>query len=235
MLYRVVFVGAVFVVAGCGSSGDARPDVGALAARVTQQTAGKSAHVAFAMTSGAEQVTGEGGYRVGPDLAADFNITAAAGPTRFIMLDKTIYLQRPGQTWVRYAGNRPEVSQLAASMVGQTDIGAQIAKLRTAGTVTGTADETIEGRPATRYAIDVDVAKLAAAEPDPVLRAALNSLHDKGTSTLPYILWLDRDNLPVRTSITGPASVTATYTHWGEPLEVNPPPADQITDAPTRT
>src|SRR5207249_849161 len=105
---------------GCGSGGDqdAHPGVGTVASTVTERTAGKSAHVAFALTSGATQITGEGGYRLGPDLAADFNLTAADGPTRFILLDKTIYLRRPNQSWLRYAASRPEVNQLASSMVG---------------------------------------------------------------------------------------------------------------------
>jgi hypothetical protein len=234
MRSAVVAFGLALVVAGCGTSGGDRPDVGALAATVTAHTAGKSAHVAFALTSGASQVTGEGGYRVGPDLAADFNITAPDGPTRFIMLDKTIYLRRPNQPWLRFAASRPEVNQLATSMIGQADIGAQISKLHAAGTITGTADESLEGHPATRYTIDVDVAKLIDTEPDPVVKASLKSLRDKGTTRIPYTLWVDRDNLPIRITIDGPASVTTTYTHWGDPVVVVAPPADQVTEAPTR-
>jgi LppX_LprAFG lipoprotein len=211
------------LVVGCGSSSD-RSDLAALAASVTSQTAGKkSAHVTFALSSGPTVVTGEGGYRVDPDLAADFSISAPDGPTRFIMLDKSIYLQRPGQAWQRFAADRPEVSQLAAAMVTQADIGKQIDKLRTAGTLTATADETIEGRQATRYNIDVSVPKLIAAEPDPVLKASLTSLRDKGTSTIPYTLWVDHDNLPVRMTVAGPATATTTYTDWGTPIQVTAP------------
>jgi hypothetical protein len=233
MRSAAIVVALALVASGCGTSGG-RPDVGELAATVTAQTAGKSAHVAFALTNGASQVTGEGGYRVGPDLAADFSITAADGRTRFIMLDKTIYLQRPDKGWLRFPASRPDVSQLASSMIGQADIGQQISKLRAAGTITGTADESFEGQPTTRYTIDVDVAKLADSEPDAVLKASLKSLRDKGTTKLPYTLWVDRNNRPVRITVDGPASVTTTYTHWGEPIDVTAPPADQVTDAPVR-
>lgn len=211
------------LVAGCGSSSD-RSDLGALAASVTSQTAGKkSAHVTFALASGPTVVTGEGGYRIDPDLAADFSISAPDGPTRFIILSKTIYLQRPGQAWQRFAADRPEVSQLVAAMVTQADIGKQIDKLRTAGTLTATADETIEGHPATRYNIDVSVAKLIATEPDAVLKASLTTLRDKGITTIPYTLWIDRDNLPIRMTVAGPATATTTYTDWGTPLQVTAP------------
>jgi hypothetical protein len=212
------------MVAGCGSADGGRSDLGSLAATVTAQTAGKkSAHVTFALASGATVVTGEGAYRVGPDLAADFDIKAPDGPTRFIMLDKTIYLRRGNDGWVRFAADRAEVSQLATAMIAQADIGKQIDKLRTAGTITATTDETIEARPATRYSIDVDVAKLIAAEPDRVLKAGLQSLRDKGITTIPYTLWIDRDNLPVRITVAGPASASTTYTHWGEPVQVSAP------------
>lgn len=224
------------MVAGCGSGPGEQSTVDSLATAVTTQTAGKSAHVAFALTNGATQLTGEGGYRVGPDLAADFNISAPDGPTRFIMLDKTIYLLPPkastAKPWLRFPASRPDVSQLANSMIGQADIGGQLAKLRSAGTVTSTADESLEGVATTRYSIAVDVARLADSEPDAVLKSSLKALRDKGITTIPYTLWLDRANLPLRISIDGPASVTTTYTHWGEPITVTAPPPDQTTDAP---
>ncbi len=81
------------LVAGCGAASDDRSDLGSLAAAVSERTAGKkSAHVTFALASGPTVVTGEGGYRVAPDLAADFTITAPDGLSRFIVLDKTVYL-----------------------------------------------------------------------------------------------------------------------------------------------
>ena len=236
MRSAAIVVGLALVACGCGTDGGGeRPDVGSLAATVTAQTAGKSAHVAFALTTGATQVTGEGGYRLGPDVAADFSIAGPDGPTRFIMLDKTIYLQRAENAWLRFPSSRPEVSQLANSMIGQADVGRQIEKLRAAGTVTAVADESLEGRPATRYAIEADVAKLIDAEPDAVLKASLKALRDQGTTKIPYTLWIDRANLPVRITVDGPASATTTYTRWGEPVDVLAPPADQITDAPPRT
>lgn len=234
MRTAVVAVCVGLVLTGCGSE-EARPDVGTLAASVTAQTADKkSAHVTFALSSGATQITGEGGYRVGPDLAADFSIVAPDGETRFIMLDKTIYLRPPDKGWLRFPSSRADVSQLATSMIGQADIGRQLEKLRTAGTITSTSEDSLEGRPATRYTIEVDVTRLADAEPDAVLKAGLKSLRDKGITKLPYTLWVDRENLPLRINVDGPASVTTTYTRWGEPVEVVPPPADQVTEAPTR-
>ena len=224
MRSAVIVVCLGLLVAGCGSDSAPRPDLGTLAATVSERTAGKkSAHVTFALASGPTVVTGEGGYRVSPDLAADFSVSAPDGPTRFIIVDKNIYLQRPDRAWQRFAADRPEVSQFANSMIAQADIGRQIDKLRTAGTITATAEEPVEGHPATRYTIEVDVAKLIATEPDAVLRAGLESLRSKGTTTIPYTLWVDRDGLPVRINIGGPASATTTYTNWGDPVSVTAP------------
>ena len=81
MRSAVIVVGLALVASGCGAGGGDtgdRRDVGTLAATVTAKTAGKSAHVAFALTNGASQVTGEGGYRLGPAVIRPARVVVAA-------------------------------------------------------------------------------------------------------------------------------------------------------------
>jgi hypothetical protein len=223
---------ALLVLSGCAGTGAPEtPDVGALAASVTAQTASRrSAHVTFQTAGG---TTGQGDYRVSPDVAADFSMSSALGPARFILLDKVIYLRLPqtersARPWTRFAAGSAD---LADAMIEQADIGRQLEKIRTAGTVTGTATEHLDGRPTTRYTIDVDLARLIDAERDTVVQGSLRELAKRGVTRIPYRLWLDGENLPVRIAVDLPGrSSTTDYTRWGEPVQVAAPPGNQVTD-----
>jgi hypothetical protein len=93
--------------------GGAQPDVGDLAAKVTARTANKSAHVTFELAGGTK---GEGDYRVAPGLAADFRLTGVTGRTRFVLLDKVIYLQasasRASPESPTNSGRTPKILQI---------------------------------------------------------------------------------------------------------------------------
>jgi len=101
--------------------------------------------------------------------------------------------------------------------------------MRTAGTITQTSTETLDGVRSTRYAIDVDLAKLIEAEPDAVVKGSLQALGKQGVTRISYQLWLDGQNLPakVTTSFAGKVN-SIRYSRWGEPVEVSAPPADQL-------
>ncbi|HEV2780966.1 MAG TPA: hypothetical protein VGX25_16400 [Actinophytocola sp.] len=232
----------VLIVTGCGGGAESTSgtDIGALAADVTAQLAGRtSAHVTFEVTGGA---TGDGGYRTTPDLAADFTMTGPDGPSRFIMLDGIMYVrpprpEQPARPWLRFAAGRQDVAALAGAMIEQADIGRQLGRLRQAGTITATATETVDGQPVYRYKIDLDVARLAEAEADHVLKTGLRELRAQGVERIPYELWLDGTGLPVKITMDLPgqsAKLTIGYTRWGEPVDVTAPPADQVIDAPDR-
>jgi hypothetical protein len=208
---RGSLLGLLLVLSGCSGTGAPEtPDVGALAASVTAQTASrKSAHVTFQTAGG---TTGQGDYRVSPDLAADFSMSSALGPTRFILLDKVIYLRLPqseGSTrpWIRFARFAAGTDGLVDAMIEQADIGRQLEKIRTAGTVT----EHLDGLPTTRYTIDVDLARLIDAERDTVVQGSLRELAKRGVTSIPYSCgWTARTcrcGSP-STSPAGPAPLT---------------------------
>jgi hypothetical protein len=218
---RKALVGLALVLSGCGVGGGARqPSVDTLASTVTAQTARKnSAHVAFELDKG---TTGEGVYRTSPRFAADFIVTMQGGPTHLIVLDKEIYLQQQAKPWVRSTGS----ADLAESMTAQADIGRQLARMQAAGTITATVSEYVDGRRTTRYSIDVDIAKLAEVERDSVVQAGLRDLRRQGVARIPYQLWLDEENLPVKVVVTVPGQIsTVRYTKWGEPIDVKAPPS----------
>lgn len=217
---RKALIGLVLLLSACGVDGDTQPAADALAATVTAQTARKNtAHVAFELDKG---TAGEGVYRTAPQFAADFTVTMPDGPAHLILVDKAIYLQRQAKPWVRVTEGSAD---LAGAMTAQADIGRQLARMKAAGTITSTASEEVDGRPTTRYSIDVDVDKLAEAERDSVVQASLRELRKQGVTRIPYRLWLDGENLPVKIVIELPGQTsTVRYTRWGEPVEVVAPP-----------
>jgi hypothetical protein len=246
----VVGVAGVLLLTGCGAADD-RPAIDELADTISAQTAShNTAHVSFDVASGADAVRGEGSYRLTPKLAADFSLSGTDGPTRFIVIDKTIYLQLADKSraelgvtkpWVRFTPGGSDtrskaLTYAAGSMTEQADIGAQLEKMRKAGTVTSTTTDTLAGQQTTRYAIDVDVAKLIMIERDPAVRAGLQALRKRGVTTIPYQLWVDGQSLPAQITITVPGdqagTVTMRYTNWGSRVEVTAPPADQVADLP---
>lgn len=163
-------------------------------------------------------------------------MSSALGPTRFILLDKVIYLRLPQterspRPWIRFARFAAGTDGLVDAMIEQADIGRQLEKIRAAGSVTGTATEHLDGRPVTRYTIDVDLARLIDAERDAVVRGSLRELAKRGVTRIPYRLWLDGENLPVRIAVDLPGrSTTTDYSRWGEPVQVAAPPGNQVTD-----
>lgn len=80
--------------------------------------------------------------------------------------------------------------------------------------------ETLDRIATTHYAITVDAAKLASS--NPAERQALNHL---GMTSLPFAIWVNSDNLPVRMITVEPVSaptvttgrqfsITVDYSHW---------------------
>lgn len=251
----------VLVLGACGGEKDDNPggggailaDVNALAAAVSTQTANKnSAHITFELTGGAESVKGEGSYRLVPDLAGDFAMRVDEGPNRFIVLDKTIYMQLPekdrkqmgvDKPWVRFVQGGADIGSkvftyVADSMIDQADITKQIEKMKAAGAITKTAKEELDGQQTTHYTIEVEVAKLIEIEQDMLVKAGLEELKRKGVTKIPYELWLSADNLPLKIVIdtAGPGGasgkVTMRWDRWGEPVDIKAPPADQVADPP---
>jgi hypothetical protein len=213
-------VGLVLVLGACGVDGEPESGVDTLASTVTAQTASKNtAHVAFDLGKG---TTGEGVYRTSPRFAADFTVTMPDGPTHLIVLDKAIYLQRQAKPWARYPAGSTD---LAESMTAQADVGRQLARMQAAGTIKGKASEYLDGRRTTRYSIDVDVTRLAEVERDSVVQNSLRDLRRQGVARIPYQLWLDDENLPVKVVVALPGQTsTVRYTKWGEPIQVTAPP-----------
>jgi hypothetical protein len=225
-----------------------------LGAAVQHNAAEKnSVHVEMAVT-----VPGFGALSASGDMKLAGTKSAVAmtmdvpsvGSMQMVVVDGTSYLKLPtglaglmggsDKPWVKFdLGSDDAVAQALGSTAGfadQVDPTQLINQIKSAGTITKVTHETLNGQPTTHYAITVDVAKLAGAEKQ--------SMAGLDVKTLPFDIWVDSDNLPVRIitkvgyadPVSGSAqqvAITVNYTAWGQPVNVTAPPASTATEPVT--
>lgn len=196
------------------------------------------------------QFTGEGVLRgTGDAVSVKFTQVVTqrgADPqeTGFVVLPDAVYLLQPGQQkaarpWTRVdrASVDPDdrrLLALSATLVDSADPARTLSRYADATSITNAADDVIEGDPAVRYTIVVDLAKAAAQQPDPAVRAQLQQQVRAGLTRLTSNLWVDRDSRPVRTVVRqelpdiGTLSIMGSYRDWGRPVEIEAPPRAQV-------
>lgn len=226
------------LLAGCGqqaASDDLEP-VAALtddsfASTVSAAVADAgSAHVAIdgALMGMPLQLEGD---VAGGDEPADLtaSLASADGGIDVRLVDQVAYaLVNPftgGQFWridLTDSGD-PLVAQLE-SFRESVDVDGLLDDLDGALSVEASGDDavTLDGVETTAYAVTVDVEKLAESTD-----ADLPSMPSAGTFTV----YLGPDDLPRRVvaDVAG-APVTIDFSAWGDPVEVDAPPADQVSD-----
>ncbi|HEY3751759.1 MAG TPA: hypothetical protein VGL80_21470 [Pseudonocardiaceae bacterium] len=268
LLVAGVGVAAVLALTGCAPNsitGSAAPqgaatqhtNVGTTAASVADLGAAvqhnaaekNSVHVDMNVTvPGAGALTASGDMRfAGTKSAVHLTMDLpSVGNMEMVVVDGTFYMKLPAglaslmggsddKPWAKVdLGSTDAITQSlgsTADFANQVDPTQMINQIKSAGTITKVTHETLNGQQTTHYAITVDVAKLAGAEKQ--------SMAGLGVTTLPFDIWVNSDNLPVRiitkVGYADPVSgssqqvaVTVNYTNWGQPVTVTAPPADQV-------
>ena len=180
------------------------------------------------------------------------------GDMEMIMIGTTSYLKLPsglagmtggdsGKPWVKIdlGGDSALAQSLGstADLADETDPTQLISKIAQAGMITNISHDTVDGQPTTHYSITVDVQKMlatmGAGSADE--KQAMSQL---GLKSMPFDIWVNSDNLPVKITTdlamsglgasaggSGAATqvdMTVTYTNWGESVNIQAPPADQV-------
>lgn len=168
-----------------------------------------------------------------------------------VVIDTAVYMklppnllsqlgQSPDKPWVEVPldGTANSAIGSTVNLATEMDPTHMIDEIESAGTISQVSQEQIDGIPTTHYAITVDVAKLARTMTDnPSEEQALTRVN---VPTVPFDLWVDVANLPIRivstmflaaTSTAKPEQVTMTtnYSQWGEQVSITAPPAAQVT------
>jgi len=196
--------------------------------------------------------TGDGVLRVAADaVSLKFTqvVTRRGSPpqeTGFVVLPDAVYLRLPHESgkrrekpWVRVdPSSKHQDDQVLASLADTLAASAEpmssLARYADATLVTDAADDLVDGAPAVRYTIVVDLARAAMLESDEKRRAQLEHQVRSGLNRVTSRLWLDAAGRPVRSDVRqelpgiGMLAITGSYREWGRPVEIAAPAASQV-------
>jgi len=249
---------AALALAGCGGStaGTAAPapaapapvaqitTIGELSDAISKSTQGKnSASMDMNIAFAGQSITGTGAYAInGPDVKMQITMTVPElGPMEMRLVDRVMYIksEKSGPKWLKAPidPNNPQTAEFA-KIIDQVDVSKQFDQFKAVGTLKGKAEEPVDGTPATRYDIAVDVQKALASAPSAETKAQLEPLQQAGVQNLDMQLWVDQANLPIQFKTAFSAqgqqvSAAVKLKNWGAPVTVTAPPADQTSDLPS--
>lgn len=197
-------------------------------------------------------VTGDGAVRFdGPGLSMRFHetVSLAGQPlleVAMVLLPGVAYLKGPGsgsagKPWEKItAGGTDPLSQqlgpLLSTLQQSGSPGDTLSRFGDAVRITAATDDTVDGTPAVRYQLRVDVAKAAAAAQDPEVRKALQGLAEAGSTGYDAAVWLDQQDRTLKYEQVQPlpdgasSDTVATVSGWGQPVDISPPPPEQVSE-----
>ena len=234
----------VLVTGACGQGGaptgtasavQAQGQAQELARLLTARTGQKTSRFTYDFSAAGQHLTGKGeGRYAGSASAVSTTTTVAGEPAEVRVVDKVGYLKLPpavragvdGKTWVEVtAGSRADkVISTYLDAAELADPGVLIAQIQKSGKVVQSEQAVLDGKPVTRYRVDVDPADAADA-------FGLTGFDGKVTS-VSVELWVDGNGVPARITqtfggITAEA-ITVNYSDWGVDVSIQAPPADQV-------
>lgn len=186
-------------------------------------------------------VTGDGELRLGDDGAAvrlDQVLTeqgAAPVETGFVVLPGAVYVRRgPAAPWTRVDRGTPDrdtrrLAAMAATLTDGADPTANLTRYGGAALIADAADDVVDGGPAVRYEIVVDLTRAAALQQDRLVRAQLQAQVEGGLTRISALLWVDAQHRPVRSAVRqylpgfGVFDLVSTYRDWGAPVAISAP------------
>jgi hypothetical protein len=195
--------------------------------------------------------TGDGVLRVAADaVSLKFTqvVRRRGSPpqeTGFVVLPDAVYLRMPHEAgssakpWVRVDPSSSEhddrvLASLADTLAASAEPMSSLARYADATLVTDAADDLVDGAPAVRYTLVVDLARAAMLETDQKRRAQLQNQVRSGLNRVTSRLWLDAAGRPVRSDVRqqlpgiGMLAITGSYREWGRPVEIAAPAPSQV-------
>jgi len=188
------------------------------------------------------------------------SINAPSGGTiKILLVHGTEYLQVPAaargqipghKAWVSVNLNKVSQAKLSApfsqvaSVSNDNPTQALSQLLAVSSGVSTAGHATVAGVPTTEYRAHVSLAKVGAKEGPNAAQAIRQQIKALGTTTVPVQVWVDAHHLvrqiryqaPIPAAGTGgptgsgTAALTMTFTSFGTPVQLTPPPASQTTD-----
>jgi hypothetical protein len=149
----------------------------------------------------------------------------------------------PGKTWFKVRQDPTNAAltkfnRIVESLRDSADPTRALADLGDAVDITSAIDDPLDGVPAVRYKVSLDLGVAPRRQDNPaVVRALADAVASGGTST-DTTLWLDAADRPLRTVLSRTISandgthstyvMTVRYRDWGKPVTIPMPPPAQV-------
>lgn len=243
---------------GGGSIGAQVSTVSDLANVIGQKTtSGETSHISMQMTMGQlGNLSGTGQVKYGNPVAEELSMQmpGGMGTMKMVLLDDVFYMNMPqlsqavGKPWVKIDANgtdpmSKQFGQLISSADQNADPTKMLDKIKDAGTINSKSTDTVDGQQTTKYSITVDVAKEAQVLGDnDTMKQMISAAQRAGLKSYPLNVWLNSDNLPVKMTtdlkltVNGQSmdeNVAVSFTDWGQPVNIQAPPAAEVGTMPT--
>ena len=203
-----------------------------------------SAHLAWETKAGDEvllAMQGDEQLAAGKVIAMDLKETLAGDVIRMLAIDGKAYVNvvsgpdATGNTWILASptSKNPTLKSLASSIASAQQNGAADAYgvfVLAARSAKKVGTELVDGQPATRYTVTVDLRKVHS----PLITTEVRqAMAEAGISTIPLDLWLDNHGRPLKVvdviAADGQrATNTVTLTKYNEPVTIEAPPAADV-------
>lgn len=248
------------LAAGCGSGGGTLSlDPVASAATKTQETGTYSFDYTAGMQVLGQQLSFSGNGQSDTtngrmQMTMDFSglptqLTQNGSTAEFVLADKVMYLKMPflsgmlpgGKQWMKV--DLAKAAQQAGTSLGsfgQLDPQQWLQQLLASSDTQKVGTDTVQGEQMTHYRTTIDPAKVSAKVPAAQRAAVRKAMKQIGMSTVPVDVWVDGKGLLRRESVSlalgqGLQNATMKMTFdmhdFGEPVNVEVPPGDQVFDA----
>jgi hypothetical protein len=226
------------VTAGCG--GGSASDNGAdltkanFASEVVKaQSAAKTAHMQANISAQGQKMAMSGDMQMAKkDVAFDLSMTGASlgGGAQFILLDRVIYLKMPALSQtdkfvkIDISDTSNPIAKMFDQMLGQVDPSQTFKAFDAITRLQNRGTQEIDGVETTHYTVQVDTKKALQAQGMGQVPTG------QMPKTLTYEVWVDGQHLvrKLQMDIQG-TSVDMSFSQWGEPVDIQAPPASQIT------
>jgi hypothetical protein len=248
------------LAAGCGSGGGTLAlDPVASAATKTQQTGTYSFDYTasmqvlgrqFSFSGNGQSDTTSGRLQMTMDFSGlPAQLTQNGSTAEFVLADKVMYLKMPflsgmlpgGKQWMKVdLAKAARQAGTSLGSFGQLDPQQWLQQLLASSDTQKLGTDTVQGEQMTHYRTTVDPSKLTANVPAAQRAAVRKAMKQIGMSTIPVDVWVDGTGLLRRESLSltfgqGLQGATMKMTFdmhdFGEPVNVEVPPADQVFDA----
>lgn len=203
-----------------------------------------TAHVTMKFGMGAAATTeGEGDidYTTTPPSVSMTMTVPGAGETKTILVDGLVYVQvgelSDGKYW-KIDPSDPDGMMSGLGMDKLADQSDPVGTLKSMesgiDTVTYEGDEDVDGRDLAHYEVTVDMSSVLGSMGSELPAAASKDIPESVT----YDFWLDDENRFAQMKMDYPVmgqqvSVEMTASDWGTEVDIEAPPADEVTDMPS--